>query len=67
MDGVGIVALQAAGRAGKTNLARLEQSARQVEEQVTPQIMITIEMKRPSEPVRVISPKPVVVSAVTVK
>ncbi len=59
----------AAGRMlGKETAPCWANSARaRLKNSVTPKIMITTEISRPSVPDRVMSPKPVVVSAVTVK
>jgi hypothetical protein len=50
VHGVGIVALQAAGRAGKRTLAGRSTALARPKNSVTPKIMIATEMRRPVVP-----------------
>ena len=67
MNGVGIVALQPAGGARIADLGGRTSVCNRRKNKVTPKIMMMIDVSRPNDPCKVMSPKPVVVSAVTVK
>ena len=67
MDGIRVVALEAAVKAGVADLNGAEQDLRQPKKQRHPEEHDEAEIIRPAVPGRVMSPKPVVVSAVTVK
>ena len=67
MDGVDVVALQAAGRAGEAHLVRLQQRAGEAQEERHAEDHDDDRDQPARVPGSVMSPKPVVVSAVTVK
>jgi hypothetical protein len=65
MHGIAIMALRAGQ--GKRTLLGVSSARARLKNSVTPKIMIATEIRRPTVSRWVMSPKPVVVSAVTVK
>jgi hypothetical protein len=63
---IDVVAQERAGRSSETDFARAKEHLGEVEKKSTPKIMITTVSNRPKVPGSVMSPNPVVVSAVTV-